>query len=108
MGKPKKHTKTELELANTFKTCPFANCVGLYNGGLYRCGRAYTLKKIHNYTDYETNETIKIDEISSKRMMKRYLKKFYSLNYLQACRYCLSPHNRKLVAPAIQIHKQEI
>lgn len=106
MGQPKKYAKTEFELINTFETCFFANCVGLYNGGLYRCGRAYTLTKIYNNVKPRNNEVIKINKISSKIDMKKKLRQFYLIDYLRACEYCLNFENRKAIIPGIQLNSR--
>ena len=99
MGDVSTIKSNETEVLETYMTCSFKNCFGIYNGKLYRCGRQYACESVN---EISTN-SISFDKISSKEEMRQILKDLYSSPILEACQYCNPVRLRTKVEPAIQI-----
>ena len=76
----------KIQLKNMFLSCPMNTCTVFNGKRLYRCGKASYISQHSMEKDGE--DIIKLDEIESKKDMKKKLKKFFSCKYLPACSYC--------------------
>ena len=104
LGTPQelKQKNTE-QLRETFNTCFIRNCISLFDGVLYRCPRAYAIAELFPPPRKWHNEYIKISEIKSKHDMRKKLKNFYTIDYLDACNYCVNNEDRIEIESAIQL-----
>lgn len=90
VGRPSgiRENYTERQLNNSFKTCWLNNCSTLMDGIFYRCPRSYGIDNIYGDDSYSRPETIDFKDIKNKRELKNAIYKFYSLKYVEACKYC--------------------
>jgi len=96
------YNKNPEELKHLFNNCRFKNCAGLYDSNLYRCPRVFSLYNIANVKPGK-NEYIDLAKIKSRNKMKKAIRSFYSVKYLNACDWCLSSENRQSIEPAVQL-----
>ena len=85
-GDIKKRSFKKIQLKNMFLNCPMNTCTVFNGKKLYRCGKASYISQ-HSMEE-DGQDIIKLDEIKSRRDMKKKLKKFFSCKYLPACSYC--------------------
>lgn len=77
------------KMEQVFDNCFLKNCVQYNNGVLYRCTKTHLLKD--QGIDMPGKwEYIDVNSISSRRKMKKNLRKFYGIKTLRACNYCNS------------------
>lgn len=98
-GEIEKHNYSGKELAGMFLRCPMNSCTVFHGRTLYRCGKASYLAQ--HGMERGADDIISLEEIHSKKEMAAKIKKFFSVKYLPACRYChLHP---KAIAAAEQL-----
>lgn len=98
-GAIEEHKYTEKEKKVMFYQCPMHGC-SIYNDRvLYRCGKSsYLATQEGKIPD---DNCIRIDDVKNKREMRKKIRKFFSLNYVEACNYCSNkPQN---IQPGVQI-----
>lgn len=75
------------DIRETFDSCPFRHCTGLYNGRLYRCARPWGIE-INAGEAEDDNAVIDLGEVKSRTDMYFRLVRFFGVDYLKACAYC--------------------
>lgn len=85
-GDIKKRDFKKKQLINEFIRCPMNTCTVFNGKALYRCGKASYISQ-HSMEE-DGKDVIKLDEVKNKKDMRKKLKRFFSCNYLPACRYC--------------------
>lgn len=90
------------QLCDSFESCFAKDCVGIFNGDLYRCPRIYALENL-GLQKPDKDEVIRFAEIQSESDLRTKLYKFYSKRYLRACSFCNSPEKRTKIPAAEQI-----
>lgn len=89
------------KLKEYHQSCFMYVCHRLFNGEFYGCPHQYSgiqLGKIEKYP----YEYIELHKLSDKELSEQ-LKKFKSLDFTEACRYCNLPYDAEVVPAAIQL-----
>lgn len=77
---------TSREKRVMFYQCPMNSCSIFNDGVLYRCGKSSYL---HQHGELSDNDTIiRLDEIQSRKEMRKAVHRFFNVKTLLACSYC--------------------
>lgn len=93
---------SDLEVAKTFSTCPFKNCLTLENGIIARCSRATVSHQIQPFSPSES-DFIPVREMDTARLRNRLIDYLRHPIPMEACRYCRGS-NGPIIPPAIQMN----
>lgn len=96
-----KHAYTENELKHVLSNCWLRNCATLIGDSFYRCPRTWVLEN-NGIEEPGKDEKICIKNLLSKWDTFKKLYRFYSLDYINACRWCNDEKHRKAIKPAEQ------
>ena len=92
------------KIKETFANCFLNKCVQYNDGILYRCTKTRLLMD-QEISSPGTWECIAVDNIHSRKQMKKALGKFYSLKYLRACNYCNTGDELKAIPLGEQLQR---
>ena len=87
-GEIKKHEYSDKELHRMYVHCPMNSCAVFNDNKLYKCGRTSYLSQ-HGMEE-GGDDVIDLKKVRNREEMKELIRKFYSVKYATACRYCLS------------------
>ena len=87
-GEIEKRDYSDKELHRMFVHCPMNSCAVFNDNKLYKCG--HTSYLCQHGIEEGGYDVIDLKKVQSREEMKELIRKFYSIKYSTACRYCLS------------------
>lgn len=94
------------ELKCVLDHCCFKTCAMLYGNVFYRCGKAAIVEN-EKLCQESTLCKLKVDRIVSKLDMLIKLYRMYASDYMESCKYCISPKDREKIRAGIQMGGEE-
>ena len=98
------HHTDENKVKTVFNACMLRNCNRLYRGMLYRCPHQYAGVQLGILNRHPV-ECVDINQYEGLELAKA-LEAFESVQFINACRYCLMPFDAPNVPAGIQLHSK--
>ncbi|MBQ3376952.1 MAG: radical SAM protein [Synergistaceae bacterium] len=96
-----KRTDNDLIVKERFRTCAFRGCLTLERGQFARCSRGNNAPEIQNFASVPGDYLIlKKDD---KEFRREFMKYYYNLKFMEACRYCSGTNQNDMIIAAEQI-----
>lgn len=78
---------TEEVVKSVYKTCPFRNCIGIWNNKLFHCGTAANMDHLHMTPDFPS-DYINLSAYETVDELRDRIRAYLAIDRLQACRFC--------------------
>lgn len=100
-----RHNYSRKELVESAEKCFLTMCMGIYGNVLYRCGVCGIIEE-EGLGEERKLCKIELCRVRSKLSMMLRLYGMYAATYMEGCRFCVQPKDRKKIRAGVQIGEE--